>query len=47
MIMMCSLLKRVAVLGGQPYEKVLRDFWHVFRVLVMDEEKEGGKNYGC
>lgn len=47
MIMMCSLLKRVAVLNGQPYEKVLRDFGHAFRVLVMDEEWEGGKNYGC
>lgn len=42
MFMMCALLKRVAVLNGQPYENVLRDFGHVFRVLVMDEEKEGG-----
>lgn len=47
MIMMCSLLKQVAVLNGQPYEKALCDFGRVFRVLVMDEEKEGGKTYGC
>lgn len=47
MFMMCALLKQVAVLNGQPYEKVLCDFGHVFRILVMDEEKEGGKSHGC